>query len=61
MRHIEAWMYLACIFAVFWVIFAIMLIFISNFPFVVISVALLSLLMLSLVIIGLAWAYTHDY
>ncbi len=56
MRRIEAWMYLAC-----WVIFAIMLIFISNFPFVVISIALLSLLMLSLVIIGLAWAYTHDY
>ena len=61
MRRIEAWMYLACIFAVFWVIFAIMLIFFSNFPFVVISIALLSLLMLSLVIIGLAWAYTHDY
>jgi hypothetical protein len=61
MRRIEAWMYLACIFAVFWVTFAIMLIFFSNFPFVVISIALLSLLMLSLVIIGLAWAYTHDY
>ncbi len=61
MRRIEAWMYLACIFAVFWVIFAAMLIFFSNFPFVVIGMALSSLLMLSLVIIGLAWAYTHDY
>jgi hypothetical protein len=61
MRRHHAWIYLACIFAVFWIIFAIILIFFSNFPFVVIAMALSSLLMLSLVFIGLAWAYTHDY
>ncbi len=61
MRRNQASIYLACIFAVFWVIFAVILIFFSNFPFVVISIALSSLLMLSLVIIGLAWAYTHNY
>jgi len=61
MRRNQTWIYLACIFAVFWVIFAVILIFFSDFPFVVISIALSSLLMLSLVIIGLAWAYTHDY
>jgi hypothetical protein len=60
MRRIPAWIYLICIFAVFLVILAVVLI-ISGFPFIVISVALSSTLMLSIVIVGLAWAYTHDY
>ena len=60
MRRMQAWQYLIAIFAVFWVIFAIVLIF-SDFPFYIISMALTTITMLSLLIIALAWAYTHDY
>jgi hypothetical protein len=60
MRRLQAWQYLIGIFAVFWVIFATVLI-ISAFPFYVISIALTTITMLSLLIIALAWAYTHDY
>ena len=60
MRRIPAWVYLACIFAVFLVIFAIVLI-VSNFPFIVISTALTSILMLSIIIVGLAWAYQNNW
>jgi len=60
MRRIPAWVFLICIFAVFFVIFAIVLI-VSNFPFIVISMALTSILMLSIIIVGLAWAYQNNW
>ena len=60
MRRLQAWQYLIGIFAVFWVIFAIVLI-ITDFPFYIISIALTTTAMLSLLIIALAWAYTLDY
>lgn len=60
MRRIPAWAYLACIFAAFLVIFASVLI-ISDFPFLVISVALTSIFMLSLLIVALAWAYQNNF
>ncbi|GAC1348930.1 MAG: hypothetical protein NVSMB27_18500 [Ktedonobacteraceae bacterium] len=60
MRRLQAWQYLAGIFAVFWVCFAIILI-TTDFPFYVISIALTTIAMLSLLIIALAWAYTHDF
>jgi len=60
MRRIPAWVYLVCIFAVFFVIFAIVLI-VSDFPFIVISMALTSILMLSIIIVGLAWAYQNNW
>jgi hypothetical protein len=60
MRRIPAWVYLSCVFAVFLVILAIVLI-VSDFPFIVISVALSSILMLSIVIVGLAWAYQNNW
>ena len=60
MKHRQAWKYLAAIFVVFWVLFAIILI-VSAFPFYVISTALTTIALLSLVITVLAWAYTHDY
>jgi len=60
MRRLQAWQYLAAIFAVFWAFFAFILI-ITDFPFYVISIALTTIAMLSLLIIALAWAYTHDY
>jgi hypothetical protein len=57
---LQAWQYLAGIFAVFWIFFAFILI-ITGFPIYVISIALTTIAMLSLLIIALAWAYTHDY
>jgi hypothetical protein len=60
MRRIPAWKYLIGIFAVFWVVFAVILI-ISDFPFLVISIALTALFMLSVVVVGLAWAYQNNW
>jgi len=42
------------------VIFAIVLI-ATGFPFYIISIALSTVLLLSMLIIALAWAWTHDY
>jgi len=60
MRRIPAWVYLACIFAVFLVILAFVLI-VSDFPFIVISMALTSILMLSIIIVALARAYQNNW
>jgi hypothetical protein len=59
MRRLQAWQYLIGIFAVFWVIFAIVLI-ITDFPFYIISIALTTTAMLSLLVIALAWAYQNN-
>jgi hypothetical protein len=61
MKRTQAWKYLLGIFAGFWIIFAIMLIFFSGFPFVVISLALTTLLMLSVLVTALAWAYQNNW
>jgi flagellar biosynthesis component FlhA len=60
MRRIPAWKYLIGIFAVFWVILAIMM-FIADFPFYVISLALTTILVLSIAIVALAWAYQNNW
>ncbi len=60
MRRIPAWKYLIGIFAVFWVILAIMM-FIAGFPFYVISLALTTILVLSIAIVALAWAYQNNW
>ncbi len=59
MRHIPAWKYLIAIFAVFWVMLAIMMI-IADFPFYVISLSLTTILILSIAVIALAWAYQKN-
>ncbi len=59
MRRIPAWKYLIAIFAVFWITLAIML-FIADFPFYVISIALTTILVLSIAIVALAWAYQNN-
>lgn len=59
MRRIPAWKYLIGIFAVFWIILAIMMI-IADFPFYVISLALTTTLVLSIAVIALAWAYQNN-
>ena len=59
MRHIPAWKYLIGIFAVFWVVLAIML-FIADIPFYLISLSLSIILILSAAIVALAWAYQNN-
>ena len=56
----QAWQYLIVIFSVFWVIFATALI-VGELPFYVITLALSTTAMLSLLIIALAWAWTNNF
>lgn len=56
----QAWQHLIGIFAAFWAIFAIILI-VAELPFYIITVALSTTAMLSLLIIALAWAYQNNY
>lgn len=56
----QAWQYLIGIFAAFWIIFAVIL-FIGEIPFYIISIALSTTAMLSLLIVVLAWAYQNNY
>lgn len=60
MRRLQAWQYLIVVFAMFWVLFAVILI-IGDFPFLVISMALTTLAMLSLAVVALAWAFQNDW
>lgn len=61
MRHRwQAWQYLIVIFSVFWVLFATIL-FVGELPFYVISIALSTTGMLSVLIVALAWAYQNNY
>jgi flagellar biosynthesis component FlhA len=60
MQRRQAWKLLAGILAIFWVVFAIFL-FIAELPFYIISIALTTILMLSIAVIALAWAYQNNY
>lgn len=60
MKRIEAWKWLSGACAVFWIIFAVVL-FTADIPFVIISMALTVVLALSVCVVGLAWAYQHNY
>jgi len=60
-RHRQAWQYLIGIFVIFWAIFAIILIVFSGFPFLVISIALTTIAMLSFLVIALAWAFQNNW
>lgn len=60
-RRLEAWQYLIGIFAIFWLVFAFVLIAISQFPFIIISMALTTVAILSGLVVALAWAYTHNW
>ena len=60
MRRIPAWKYLIGIFAVFWVVLAIMLI-ITDIPFYLITMSLSIILILSAGIVALAWAYQNNW
>ncbi len=56
----QAWRYLAFIFAIFWIIFACVLI-LSDFPFLVISMALTVVAAFSAIIVALSWAYQNNW
>jgi len=58
-RSRQAWKYLIGIFAVFWVVLAIMM-FIAEFPFYIITLSLSIILILSVAIVLLAWAYQNN-
>ena len=58
-RNVQAWQILAGIFGFFWILFATVLI-ISNFPFLVISMALTTIAALSVLVTVLAWAYQKN-
>ncbi|GHO45092.1 hypothetical protein [Ktedonospora formicarum] len=60
MRKWQAWNYLIVVFALFWLSFAIFLIFVSGFPFLVISIALTTIGAFSAIITALAWAYENN-
>ncbi len=60
MKSVPAWKYLIGIFAVFWVVLAIMLV-IAQFPFYMITLSLSIILVLSAAIVALAWAYQNNY
>jgi len=60
MQSRQAWKYLIGIFAVFWVVLAIMM-FVADFPFYIITLSLSIILILSAAIIALAWAYQNNY
>ena len=59
MKSIAAWKYLIAVFAVFWVVLAIMMI-IADFPFYIITLSLSITLVLSAAIVALAWAYQNN-
>lgn len=59
--RLQAWHYLIGIFSIFWAIFAVVLIVFSGFPFLVISIALTTVAMLSLLVIALAWAFQNNW
>lgn len=59
MRHRQVWKYLIAIFGTFWLIFAVFL-FEGDFPFYIISSALTTVLVLSALIVALAWAYQNN-
>lgn len=59
MRRLQAWQYLIGVFAVFWIIFAVVL-FLGDIPFIVISIALTTIAALSFLVVLLAWAYQNN-
>ncbi len=60
MKKIKPWQLLAIIFGVFWILFAIVLI-VTGFPFYIISIALTTIAMLSVLVTLLAWAYQNNF
>ncbi len=60
MRRIPVWKYLIGVFALFWVVLAIMLV-IADTPFYMITLSLTIILIFSAAIVALAWAYQNNW
>lgn len=58
-RHRQAWQYLIVVLGAFWLIFATALI-LGELPFYIITLALSTTGMLSLLVVALAWAYQNN-
>lgn len=58
-RRFAIWKFLIVVLAVFWLVFAIML-FNANIPFLAVTMALSMILVMSVVVVGLAWAYHNN-
>ncbi|GCE13544.1 hypothetical protein [Tengunoibacter tsumagoiensis] len=58
-QNIQAWRILIGVFGGFWLLFAGILIF-NGFPFLIISMALTTIAILSILVIVLAWAYQNN-
>jgi Ni,Fe-hydrogenase I cytochrome b subunit len=59
MEKINPWQLLAVIFTAFWILFAVVLI-VTGFPFYIISIALTTIAVLSVLVTVLAWAYQNN-
>jgi len=59
MKRIAAWKWLSGACAVFWVIFAVVLV-TAGIPFMIVSTALTVVLALSVCVVALAWAYQRS-
>ena len=59
MQRRQIWKYLIVVFGTFWIVFAVFL-FLGNIPFYIISIALTTVLVLSALIVALAWAYQNN-
>ncbi len=55
-KRFPVWKFLIGVFAVFWIVFAVML-FTAGIPFLAVTMALSMILGMSIVVVGLAWAY----
>lgn len=58
-KRYAVWKFLIGVFAVFWVIFAIVLLN-ADIPFFAVGMGLSMVLAMSIVVIGLAWAYQKN-
>ena len=58
-RRFAVWKLLIGVFAVFWLVFAVILVN-ANIPFLAVSIGLSMVLAMSAVVVGLAWAYQNN-
>lgn len=59
-HHLQVWQYLIVGFVAFWLFFAVVLI-LAGIPFLVVSIALTTTGMLSVLVVALAWAFQNNW
>lgn len=58
-KQFAVWKFLIGVFAVFWIVFAVVL-FTADIPFLAVTMALSMVLAMSVVVVSLAWAYQRN-